>query len=435
MTGPGVWWSLARPHRWLSSSWPWRSSAYLLGGMLLNIAALPGLLFGLLLGVATAPLGLGLVILTCVALVGVPAASLERRRLRLMTAEAVPSPHARPPAPGLRPWLHTRLREAATWRELGHVVLGAIPFLLIDLLVVGNLLSAVIVLLLAPLLTRDDGRLPFFDVTLSGTTQAWLAFAAGVGLTVVTAYLLTFYAAARAALSRLLLAPRPRETTEAMARLIGSRARLAHAFDAERRRIERDLHDGAQQQLAGLASTIGLARLQASAIPGAEALTERLDNAADQITDTLGALRETVRGIHPRLLTDRGLPAAVRAVADRSRLPVTVDADLPGRLDPAVEAAAYFAVCELLGNATEHAGATRASVRIGFDGERLVAVVHDDGRGGAEVGEPGPDAERGTGLIGITDRLAVHDGTLTVSSPIGGPTDITLEIPCRPTSR
>ena len=434
MTRPGVWRSLARPHRWLRSSWPWRSLAYLLGGLLLNIAVLPGLAFGLLLGVGTAPLGLGLVILTCVALVGVPMGTLERRRLRLM-GEPVPDPHARPPATGLRPWLRTRLREPATWRELGHVLLGAIPLLVADLMFIGNLFSAVIVLLLAPLIVRDDGLLPFFDITLTGTGQAWLATAVGVVLAVATAYVLTAYAAARAALSRLLLAPRQREASEAMARLIGSRARLANAFDAERRRIERDLHDGAQQQLAGLASTIGLARLQSSKIPGAEALTGRLDHAADQITGTLGALRETVRGIHPRLLTDRGLPAAVQAAADRSRLAVTVDTDLTGRLDPAVEAAAYFAVCELLGNATEHARATRALVRIRFNGKRLTVGVRDDGRGGAEIGEPAPGAERGTGLIGITDRLAVHGGEIAVSSPEGGPTEITLEIPCRPTSR
>lgn len=434
MTHPGVWRSLARPHRWLRSSWPWRSLAYLLGGLLLNIAVLPGLVFGLALGIGTAPLGLGLVILTCVALAGVPMAGLERRRLRLM-GEQVPDPHARPPGTGLRPWLRTRLRESVTWRELGHLLLGAIPLLIFDLMVIGNLFSAVIVLLLAPLVVGEDGLLPFFEVTLTGTGQTWLATAVGVVLAVVAAYVLTVYAAARAALSRLLLAPRQRTTTEAMARLIGSRARLAHSFDAERRRIERDLHDGAQQQLAGLASTIGLARLQSSKIPGAEALTDRLDHAADQITDTLGALRETVRGIHPRLLTDRGLPAAVQAAADRSRLPTTVDAELTERLDPAVEAAAYFAVCELLGNATEHAEATRALVRIRLNGKRLVVAVDDDGRGGAEIGEPAPGAERGTGLIGITDRLAVHGGEITLSSPAGGPTAITLEIPCRPTNR
>ncbi|GIG69927.1 sensor histidine kinase [Phytomonospora endophytica] len=435
MTHPGVWRALARPHRWLASSWPWRGPVYLLSGLLLNLAALPGLVFGVLLGVGTAPIGLGLVILTGVVLVGVPAGMLERRRLRLMRVGPIPSPHTRPPAPGLMSWLRTRLREAATWRELAHALLNAIPLLVFDLMFIGNLLTAVIVLLFAPLITRDGGPLPFYDVTLTGTAQAWLATAAGVVLTVASAYVLTLYAAARAVLARALLAPRERETAEAVERLIGSRARLAHSFDAERRRIERDLHDGAQQQLTGLASTIGLARLQSAALPGAEDLTERLDRAADQVTDALGALRETVRGIHPRLLTDRGLPAAVHAVADRSRLPVTVDAELPGRPEPAVEAAAYFAVCELLGNATEHARATRALVRVRFENERLVVVVGDDGHGGARVVEPGPDAERGTGLIGITDRLAVHDGEVTVSSPHGGPTEITLEIPCRLTSR
>jgi signal transduction histidine kinase len=175
------------------------------------------------------------------------------------------------------------------------------------------------------------------------------------------------------------------------------------------------LHDGVQQQLVGLAATIGLARHEAG--------SPRLDQAADQVRDALAALRETVHELDPPVLRERGLPGALERAARRSSLEVTINAVVPERLDAAMERSVYFAVCELLGNAEKHSSASRVDVRLRLVGGVLLAEVRDDGEGGAAPGDGG------TGLIGIADRLAVYDGTFTVSSPAGGPTVATIEVP------
>ncbi|MFI6845558.1 sensor histidine kinase [Kitasatospora sp. NPDC050467] len=196
------------------------------------------------------------------------------------------------------------------------------------------------------------------------------------------------------------------------------------AFEAERRRIERDLHDGAQQRLVALTMTLGLARLDAE--PGGE-LSARLAEAHRQAGEVLAELRELINGIHPQVLTDRGLPDACADAADRSPVPVAARFDLPGRLPAPVESAGYFAVSEALANIAKHSGAGRARVEGRYVDSRLTIEVADDGRGGA-------DPAAGSGLTGLADRVAVVDGTLAVSSPPGGPTLLRVEIPCTPIS-
>lgn len=194
------------------------------------------------------------------------------------------------------------------------------------------------------------------------------------------------------------------------------------AFEAERRRIERDLHDGAQQRLVALTMTLGLARLDAPPGPVADLIAK----AHDEAGEVLLALRELIRGIHPKVLADYGLPAAIPDVADRSAVPVDVSLDLPGRLPDAVEATAYFVVCEALTNIARHSGATRAGVVGRYAAGRLTVEVGDNGRGGASAG-------RGSGLIGLADRVSVLDGRLELSSPPGGPTLLRVELPCEMT--
>jgi signal transduction histidine kinase len=166
--------------------------------------------------------------------------------------------------------------------------------------------------------------------------------------------------------------------------------------------------------------TLGSAELETPEGP-ALALVRKAHREAEE---ALADLRATVRGIHPRVLVDHGLSAAVHEVADRSPVPVRVDLDLPGRLAPPLEAAAYFVVSEALTNVARHAGATSASVSGRVLGDRLVLTVTDDGRGGADVGS-------GTGLAGLVTRLEALDGTLAVTSPRGGPTEVRMESPCR----
>lgn len=199
---------------------------------------------------------------------------------------------------------------------------------------------------------------------------------------------------------------------------------MVDAFEGERRRIERDLHDGAQQRLVALTMNLGLARLDA---PAGGPLAEQLARAHEEAGAALAELRELIHGIHPQVLADYGLEAAVADAADRSPVPVDVEFARPApRLPQAVEAAAYFVVREALANVARHSGARRARVRAEHRGGRLLVLeVTDDGRGGA-------DSARGTGLTGLADRVSVLDGRLTLTSPPGGPTLLRVEIPCEP---
>jgi signal transduction histidine kinase len=209
------------------------------------------------------------------------------------------------------------------------------------------------------------------------------------------------------------------ELRQRLVELRASRARLVEAGDAERRRLERDLHDGAQARLVALALTLGSARARAGADTELRAL---LDRAADELQTSLNELRELARGIHPAVLTDRGLEPALHSLAERAPVPVTVDAAV-GRLPGAVECAAYFVASEALQNVAKYAHATRATVAVRRRDGRVVVEVADDGIGGA-------NAARGSGLRGLADRVAVLDGTIAVDSPAGRGTRLRAEIPC-----
>jgi signal transduction histidine kinase len=199
-----------------------------------------------------------------------------------------------------------------------------------------------------------------------------------------------------------------------------SRARIVEAGYVERRRVERDLHDGAQQRLVALALDLRLARSTLERDPSAAA--ELLDAAADNLAEATDELRELARGIHPPVLTDRGLVAALEALAARSPLPVTVHADVPSRAPPSVETAAYFVASEALTNVARHAGAGRAAVRVSSSDDRLEVEVTDDGHGGA-------DPASGSGLRGLEDRLSALDGSLEVESGPNTGTTVRAVIP------
>jgi signal transduction histidine kinase len=207
--------------------------------------------------------------------------------------------------------------------------------------------------------------------------------------------------------------------------LTETRAETVEDSAAELRRIERDLHDGAQARLVALQMNLGLARDLMETDPAAA--RDLLAEASTTTGAALGDIRDVVRGIHPPVLADRGLAGAVQALALDLPVPVTVSGELPDRPPAPVETAAYFAVLECLANVTKHADAERAWVELERRGDLLVVVVGDDGRGGA-------DPAGGTGLRGVARRLAALDGTMRVSSPAGGPTLVTLEVPCESSS-
>src|SRR5690606_8594367 len=189
---------------------------------------------------------------------------------------------------------------------------------------------------------------------------------------------------------------------------------------AEMRRIERDLHDGAQARLVALGMTIGAAEQLMDSDP--QAAKALMAKAREASAETLTELRRVIRGIHPPVLAERGLADAVRALAIDSPLKVTVEVDLPHRPEPPVEAAAYFAVSELLANAARHGGAEKVEIDISGNRSNLIITVTDDGWGGA-------DPSKGSGLAGIERRLAAFDGVMAINSPPGGPTTVTMALP------
>jgi signal transduction histidine kinase len=264
------------------------------------------------------------------------------------------------------------------------------------------------------------GLLAFLLVT-AGTAGAaggndpiwWAAFAATAALP----------AAFLAGLLRSRVAWLDAELRARLEDLRASRARLVEASDTERRRLERNLHDGAQARFVGLALLLGHARRKVDTDPTDPEVGELLDRATNELKAGLAELRELARGIHPSLLTEMGLEPALRALTATAPVPVTLAADTGQRLPPPVEAAAYFVVAEALANVAKYARATEATVAVSRDNGRVTVEVADDGVGGADAG-------RGSGLRGLSDRVAALDGTLRLDSPAGGGTRLRAEIPC-----
>ncbi|MGI5196284.1 sensor histidine kinase [Streptomyces sp. CA-288835] len=392
------------PLKVLGSSWPWRSFAYLLSGVVFGAVAGAVLVVALVAGVVSLVVLVGVPILLGVALSGVAVTRLERWRLRLVDLDPVPDPHRAPEGSGLVGWVRTRLREPATWRELGFTAVSATALWWMDFLVLGFALVVPVLVIMSPL--DDPG--------------AWPLVIVGLCLLAAAPYTITAWAGARAAVTRLMLAPRDSELGRELTDVRASRVRLVDAFDAERRRIERDLHDGAQQRLVSLNVMLGLAALDTE--PDSP-MAGQLAKAQEQVALAVDELRELSRGVHPKALTDHGLAAAVENLAGRSVLPVTVDIRLPRRLPLSVETAAYFVIAEALTNAVKHSQATRVEVHARLHTDVLDLSVSDDGIGGATP-------EAGTGLVGLADRVAVADGRLRISSPQGGPTLMHVELPC-----
>ncbi|WP_431963680.1 sensor histidine kinase [Actinacidiphila sp. bgisy160] len=421
-------WQALSGRGFLLSAWPWRSLAYLLTGVVAGAVTLVGIVTAAAAGAALTVVLVGLPLLVLTALAGLPVALLERARLRLVDGDPAPGLHVPPVRGGLWVWLTTRLRERATWRELGHALLFAGLLWPVDALVVTVALAVPLSLAATPVLMATVGKGHEAKVlkqwTVTTWPAAWGTAVLGLLLLVLGAYVLGVAAGARAGLTRLLIAPHHRDPGARILELARSRVRLVDAFEAERRRIERDLHDGAQQRLVALTVALGLARLDAPPGP----LADQLAKAHEEAGRALEELRELIHGIHPRVLADYGLAAAVADAADRSAVPVDVHLDLPGRLPRAVEAAAYFVVREALANVARHSAADRAEVNGGHRDGRLFLQVRDDGRGGAEPGA-------GSGLTGLADRVSVLDGRLSLSSPVGGPTLLRVEIPCEWTER
>ena len=373
-----------------------------------------------------------------VALIGLPVmgvavrfasgfAAAERGRLRLLLDRRL----ARWPAdPQLEYWwgIIPTTRFMGTRKAWGPVLYAALrlPLSLVFFTVTVALWSAGVAGLTAPLYA---GALPGGGLSVAahaypGDTAVIVAGLCGLVALLAAAPVTRGLATADVALARLLLAPpRDAELRARVSELEVSRERVVDAAEAERRRIERDLHDGAQQRLVALAMELG--RAKAKLADDVEAAAVLVGQAHADAKAALTELRDLVRGVHPPVLTDRGLDAALSGLAARCPVPVSLQVDVLARPRPAVEAVAYFTVAEALTNVAKHSRASHASVVVEGGGDRagaLHVVISDDGVGGADAG--------GAGLAGLADRIAGVDGSLSVESPPGGPTIVSAVLPC-----
>jgi signal transduction histidine kinase len=365
------------------------------------------------------PAGLGVVLAPKSLLAVRRQAERQRRWAREWSGVTIAAPYRPPPAKPanrlLRAFRRCRwvLGDPATWRDLLWTLAG-VPVGVVLGLLPAFLLGAGLWTVAADAWDLLQG---WTNATPHGfLLQVFLLSMLPAGV-IAGPLLLRLHAAAASSL----LAPTRKEMTERVGQLTESRWEAVDASAAELRRIERDLHDGAQARLVAVGMNIGFAEQLVKDNPDL-ALT-LLAEARESSGQALSELRTLVRGIHPPALAERGLDGAVRALALSLPLPVDLHIELPGRPAAPVESAAYFAVAEVLANVVKHSGANRAWVQLEHDHGRLIAIVGDNGTGGAR-----PRA--GGGLQGIERRLNAFDGTFAVTSPAGGPTQVTMELPC-----
>ena len=408
-----VWQALMRrPWRFLFSRWPWLSLTYLLVSAVLGFVLLP----------------VGILTLLLLPLWGIMIGALERRRTRLLGFPHQASGHVRVGAEQRHNWLGIRMTEAATWRETGALLLDLVFgwAAIVALSFQGFALIALVAIGVTGAERQADIGL-FADVRIIvGPENWWPVIPIGLAMLCLFAYINGLLAAGQASLLRLLCGTRQRELARNVERLIQSRAALIESFEAERRRIERDLHDGVQQELVTLAARLGMVSLELDdlTMQGADTAMARaaLDSAQGQAEHAMATLRNTVRGIHPAVLTDHGLRAALNELADRTPVPLSLDVAEFGRLPAPAETAAYYLVTEAVSNAAKHTTATRLTVRAGIEDDALAVSVTDNGHGGA-------DENGGTGLRGLRERAEALGGQFSILSPDGGPTTLHLALP------
>jgi signal transduction histidine kinase len=354
-------------------------------------------------------------------------ARVERRRIARFLGYPVPSPYRRLPQGSTLVRAHALASDPAVWRGLCYLLLlplaGAAEFVIV---IAAFTVPVIMLALPAWLFSAFPRGVPLGQgLWIDTHLEASIAGILALPVAVLGAYLAVIGAAgAHTALARALLWPsRGARLVERVEELTESRSRVVQAALAERRRIERDLHDGAQQRLVSVAMELGMATEKMKSDP--EAARELVEEAHAEAKRAMAEIRDLVRGIHPVVLSDRGLDAAISDLASRSPVPVETKVELDGRPSGVAETTAYFVVAEVLANVAKHSGASEAQVTVWREqrpADRLLVEVADDGEGGAEPGA-------GTGLAGLVDRLAALDGRLIVTSPAGGPTRVRAELP------
>ncbi|MER5887241.1 sensor domain-containing protein [Streptomyces sp. NPDC001941] len=359
----------------------WKEIAHLLANLPFGILGFVYVVFMVSVGVGLSVTVIGLPMLAG-GLVGARLLGrLERGRARSLLGLRIDEPSPLPHSGGFFGWLWSRVKDPVAWRAVLYAFVR-LPWCVVT-----------------------------FAVTLTGLFVLWP----------VLGYVVRGLSNVDRAMARGLLSPSD-ELERRIAELESDRGVVVDTAAADLRRIERDLHDGAQARLVALAMGLGLAKEKVLEDPDAAA--EMVAEAHGEVKLALQELRDLARGIHPAVLTDRGLDAALSAVAARCTVPVRVEVDLSSRPAAAIEGIAYFTVSELLQNISKHSGARQAAVEVWRSGDRVVLRVEDDGRGGARP-------EAGSGMRGLAERLGAVDGVFVVESPVGGGTVVTAELPWR----
>ncbi|MCX5382597.1 histidine kinase [Streptomyces sp. NBC_00083] len=413
MATPGP---LRRAYHWSAahapwSAWAWRNTALVAAAVPMATPAALAVTF-LTFHPGSALTALAAVLALCPLLT-----TLQRSRFWSLTGHDIPAIH------WPRPWYHRhglipRLRAETTWRQYGyHLLVSPLAALGGALVVIGWTAGAAFALVFSWAWALPAGQRP------TGWSDKYVGFTIlGVLLLLATPALAALIARLDTGAATALLGPnRAKELERRVEDLAESRADVLDAADLERRRIERDLHDGAQQRLVSLAMNLGIARATLTDLPPEARAV--IDEAHREAKEAIEELSNLVRGLHPAVLEDRGLDAAISGIAARAPFPVDLTVDLDRRPTPTIEAVAYFVVSETLANIAKHAHATRCSVHVRRHTTTLTITVTDNGIGGA-------DPAAGTGLLGLHKRVGSIDGTLTITSPHGGPTTITVELPC-----
>lgn len=423
------------------SAGPWIALATLLAQSIISglVFTLTASLIGIML-VPFAAIGFGL---------------YERWRLKISGYGEIRDGHVSYPNDSFFDGLLFRLKEVATWREVGSLALTAVWgliagwfFLFVELGFLAVCVSLTYYTGIGNRLYIDWGQIfglyseqdfqrlqvanggeqlsgPFTEIA----PELWWVFpiAMLIGL-VIFAYLNGLLAATGASLSKLILSPRPEEQEKQLAQLAASRTKIVDAFETERRRIERNLHDGVQQELVNLNLRLGLAEMEAKGLADsvqderASRLVEHVTEARARLAHAQNALRDTVRGIYPPVLEDYGLRAALDELAHHTLIPVHLTYDAPERLPQQIERAAYYMVTEAVTNTLKYAQAQHILMTVAVVENLLVLSLEDDGIGGANL-------EGGTGLAGLVERAAALGGHAHIDSPQGGPTRLTVSLP------
>ncbi|HEX3318714.1 MAG TPA: sensor histidine kinase [Solirubrobacteraceae bacterium] len=399
---------------------PFVDALFLLISFPVGLVAFVSLVVMIALGVGLAIIWIGLPILVLAMLGWRQGAGLERWRVGVFLDVAIPDPHRPWPAGSVWRRLRTMVADPAVWRDLAYWIL-LFPIGIAELVLVVSVVTVTVTLVAAPF-SYSSMDINMGSVHVHTLPEALGLMVLGIVAAPVAALLISGAAWLHGRLARVLLGPnRAGRLAERVDVLAESRSRMVDASIDERRRIERDLHDGAQQRLVALAMDLGMARERMESDP--DSARELVDEAHQEAKRALAELRDLVRGIHPAVLTDRGLDAAVSALAGRSQVPVTVSCDVSGRLPEAIESTAYFVVAEGLTNVAKHSRARHAFVSLRLSEGRLSVEIADDGVGGA-------DPNGGSGLRGLGDRVAAVDGGLVLERTAAGRTVLRAEIPC-----